>query len=260
MAPPFGMWEASHMEEQEESALQVFVARLVDVLPQARDHYDRAYQDRTGKSGKPLYDMQRGKSRNPSRDVLRTVADIVGQPVDLFEKAIDGEDVHPLVRKAAGKSDHLDITKAPDLPVVRSASEGETGGIIQIDLNLSMGNGTEIEDFIEQAILQMDIGLVRQFTASPFTKLRLAKGIGDSMEPTLKSGDLVLIDTSQNELKYEDKIWAVRIRGNGAVKRLRSGPKGTTKIMSDNPNVPNDTVKPDELQILGRVVWSIRSH
>lgn len=150
-------------------------------------------------------------------------------------------------------------SRAPDLAPTRVVDGGDTADIIQLDLSLPMGPGAEIDDYIEEVAVRLDMGLLRSFTRSPFHRLRLLKGIGDSMEPLLKNGDLVLIDTTYTQLDFEDKIWAVRIRGLGAVKRLRSAPKGKVRIISDNPAIPNDTVDANEIAIMGRVVGAIRA-
>lgn len=151
------------------------------------------------------------------------------------------------------------IDKAPDRLPTRDASAGdETAEITVLDLSLPMGPGADIEDYIEESTMRMDIGLLRSLTRSPFNRLRIVKGIGDSMEPTLKGGDLVIIDTTYNRLDFEDRIWACRIRGLGGIKRLRSAPRSKVRVISDNPDLPNDLVDEADLAILGRVVGAIR--
>jgi len=153
------------------------------------------------------------------------------------------------------------IDKAPDLPIVRSADHDDAAAeVIVLDLSLPMGPGAEIDDYIEETTMKLDVGLLRSLTRSPPDRLRIVKGIGDSMDPTITSGELVIIDTTYSTLDFEDKIWALRIRGNGAIKRLRSAPKGQVRIISDNPKLENDLADSDEIAILGRVVGSIKTH
>lgn len=181
---------------------------------------------------------------SPRSDTLRKLLRYIGKnEMDLYEAASGN---YPMPEKS------------PDTFPTRDVAQSETVEITQLDLALPMGPGAEIDDYIEETSISFDLGLLRSFTRSPSDRLRLLKGIGDSMEPTLKGGDLVVIDTTYRSLDFEDKIWAVRIRGLGAVKRLRSAPKGKVRVISDNPNIPNDLADEADIAILGRVVGAIR--
>lgn len=85
--------------------------------------------------------------------------------------------------------------------------------------------------------------------------LKVVRGKGDSMEPTIKDGDVVLIDLSQKRLTDQDLIWACAYGNLGMIKRLRQTPRGSYLIMSDNPAVKSDEAFDDELHIIGRVIW-----
>jgi transcriptional regulator with XRE-family HTH domain len=153
------------------------------------------------------------------------------------------------------------IDKAPDRLPTRDASfDDDAADLRVLDLSLPMGPGAEIDDYIEETSMKMDVGLLRALTRSSPERLRILKGVGDSMEPTITSGEWVIIDTTYNRLDFEDKIWAVRIRGNGAIKRLRSAPQGQVRIISDNPKLENDIADMEDIAILGRVVGSIKVH
>lgn len=73
---------------------------------------------------------------------------------------------------------------------------------------------------------------------------------GDSMEPTISSGDTVFCD---NEGYQEDGIYAVVYRGNSFVKRLQMV-SGGMKIISDNPAYEPILAKSEsgELKVIGR--------
>ena len=82
---------------------------------------------------------------------------------------------------------------------------------------------------------------------------------GDSMRPTLESGDMVLVDQGRQEL-ISDGIYAF---GEGDViniKRLqRMHP--LVRIVSDNPDrdcYPSREVDPATIRIIGRVIWFAR--
>lgn len=141
-----------------------------------------------------------------------------------------------------------------DFPPTRNASEGEVSEITQLDLNLSMGSGTDIDNYIEEARLQFDLGYIRSFTRTPPERLRIARGVGESMFPTLMSHDSVWIDTSQTALNQQDRIWAVSLFGAAAIKRLRRLSDDRVLVISDNPAVPDQEVGVEDILIGGRII------
>lgn len=100
---------------------------------------------------------------------------------------------------------------------------------------------------------------IRQFTQSPLEYLFFATGTGDSMVPTIQDADVVLIDSYDRTPRFADKIWAIEIGGLGSIKRLRPTKDGTgMKLISSNPEVPEDIAYDDEMRIVGRVAAVFR--
>jgi phage repressor protein C with HTH and peptisase S24 domain len=77
--------------------------------------------------------------------------------------------------------------------------------------------------------------------------------IGDSMEPTLRDGDEILVDRHVPRLR--DGIYVVRLGDNLLVKRIEVGPAGRVTLLSDNHAYRPIDCDPDELAVIGRVVW-----
>lgn len=127
----------------------------------------------------------------------------------------------------------------------------------EIDLTLGMG-ATYLDVPVTETIRHFPIEWLRLYTRAAPEHLLFAQGVGDSMEPTLRDSDLLLIDCSQRHLNMSDKIWAIAYAECGAVKRLRPVAGGGVEILSDNPAVPTATAFDGELHILGRVVASVR--
>lgn len=80
---------------------------------------------------------------------------------------------------------------------------------------------------------------------------------GDSMEPVLHSGDTVLVDHTRTTIEGEG-IYVVRLDGHLYAKRLQRNFDGVA-VLSANPAyrevvVPRERI--DELEIIGRAVWS----
>lgn len=241
------MWDRSHMpnELSNEEFLRLRIAQAIEEAPHARDHYDKLIQQRTGTKGKVIYDIQRGKSKKPSMATIQAIADAFSLPASFFVQGTPGEP--------------LDIARSPDVLPTRSAHADD--GVVEItalDLSLSMGPGTLIEDFIEAEPIKLDMGLVRAITRSPFNMLRMVRGIGDSMEPTLRTSDRVLIDTSEKMLSRMHGIYWVDHMGAHGLKRLRAVGQGRVLIMSDNPAVPDYDVDAEEMRIHGRAIWLLR--
>ena len=76
---------------------------------------------------------------------------------------------------------------------------------------------------------------------------------GDSMEPTLRDGDEILVDRSPRA--WRDGIHVVRAGDALLVKRLDTGRPGTLALVSDNPAYRVIELPPEDVQVIGRVVW-----
>ena len=147
----------------------------------------------------------------------------------------------------------------PDLPPTRDASAGdETVEIVSLDLSLSMGPGTLIEDFVEGEPVKFDLGMVRNITRTPPSRLRLVKGIGDSMEPTLRTSDQVMVDINERALARINGIYWIDHLGTHGIKRLRAASRGRIMVISDNAGVDNFEVNAEDVRIEGRVIWFAR--
>lgn len=86
------------------------------------------------------------------------------------------------------------------------------------------------------------------------SKLALITARGDSMEPAIGDGDLLLLD--MRELRTLDpSIYVVRMEHSLIAKRLQRLTDGRIRIQSDNPLYSAENVHPSEIQILGRIVW-----
>lgn len=133
-----------------------------------------------------------------------------------------------------------------------------------LGVRASAGGGLEVavEEEKGQLAFQRD-WISRRHGWSPDAPSRFAviSVEGDSMEPTLSSGDVLLVDTARRTAD-RDGIYVIR-QGNALqVKRLQRLPDGALKVISDNPRyepmvvkamVPEDQTQ--DFEIAGRVVW-----
>jgi repressor LexA len=79
---------------------------------------------------------------------------------------------------------------------------------------------------------------------------------GDSMEPGLIDGDLIVVDRARRTPDARGGVFVVRIEDAVMVKRVSRG-RGRLTVVSDNPAalpVPDAPV-----EVIGRVVWLMRA-
>lgn len=153
-----------------------------------------------------------------------------------------------------------DDPSAGYVPIPSIAAVADELGLVpvrEIDLRYGMG-ATDLEVPVTTTVRHFSREWLRQYTGASPEHLYFAQGIGDSMFPTIWDTDLLLIDTSEQSLRLADKIWAIAYGHSGMVKRLRPMADGSVKILSDNPNVPQEIAYDGELHVLGRVVGIVR--
>jgi phage repressor protein C with HTH and peptisase S24 domain len=92
--------------------------------------------------------------------------------------------------------------------------------------------------------------------------LYLIRVAGDSMEPTLRSGDAILVDRRATRPDREG-VYILRLNGMLLVKRLQALPGGVVRVTSDNTafapfEVTLAALEGPDLVLIGRVVWTGR--
>jgi transcriptional regulator with XRE-family HTH domain len=99
-----------------------------------------------------------------------------------------------------------------------------------------------------------------QLHATP-ARLLVLEVTGDSMTPTVASGDRVIIDTG-HKTPTPDGLYAIRDTiGSIVVKRLqllRSSRPTRVKIISDNANHPTEEAPLSELEIVGKAICCLK--
>jgi phage repressor protein C with HTH and peptisase S24 domain len=87
--------------------------------------------------------------------------------------------------------------------------------------------------------------------------LLLELAAGDSMLPTIKDGDTLLVDTSDRAVGTFG-VYVLEIDGQRLVKRVQRKHDGSLVLISDNPVYQPDVIGKAEagsMTIIGRVVW-----
>ena len=145
-------------------------------------------------------------------------------------------------------------------------AEQPTAGYVYIplyDVRAGAGRGTHIEsERVVDSLVFKEDWIRQELRASP-GDLRLINVSGDSMEPDLRAGDIILIDHTDTRASREG-IYVIRMDGALLVKQLQRLPGGVVKVISRNQayeafTVPVATLEePNGFAIIGRVVWACR--
>jgi len=123
----------------------------------------------------------------------------------------------------------------------------------QVSSRISAGVGSVLNTMIEIKIAFRRDWIQRKGNPE---NMSLIRATGDSMEPTLKSGDIVLIDHSRNNVDPHGGIYAIVVDGEVMIKRLQIlYPSKKIKLISDNAKYESTDVDSDHLKISGKVIW-----
>ncbi len=147
-----------------------------------------------------------------------------------------------------------------DEPTVYSGDELRQLGFTLVpryDIQVSLGPGAQVDS--EQIVDHLAFKtswLKNEMRLEP-GKLALLSAVGDSMYPTIREEDLLLVDLRRREIT-EDAIYIIRRDSTLAAKRFQLLHDGTIKIKSDNRIYEEETIPREEaknLNLVGRLVW-----
>ncbi len=77
--------------------------------------------------------------------------------------------------------------------------------------------------------------------------------LGDSMEPELKEGSIVFVDTLAKDIK-KSGIFLISTNAGLFIKRVRLRTDNKIELISSNASYPVEIVQPDEMIVVGKVV------
>lgn len=181
-----------------------------------------------------VHDILLRRSLNPTTEKLGRVAEILRTTVEyLINGNVEVSDSEVLLRGQAFSS----------IPFV--------------NVTVSMGGDAIVGDDANARPWLFPESWLHEGFSSPPGKLRLIQITGDSMEPTLCNGDLVMIDVASTSLSHDgifvldDGIGLVAKR----LDRVMGEKRPMVRIISDNTQYPAYERRLDEVRIIGKVVW-----
>ena len=133
-------------------------------------------------------------------------------------------------------------------------------GVRRFCLSVSAGPGALVNEETGNACFAFDERWLKSLTATQPSKLSIVRVDGDSMSPTLSSGDEILVDPGDPSEPLRSGIYVLRIEDAVVVKRLVPNLKaGLVSVKSDNPAYPDlPDCNLDDLKPIGRVIWAGR--
>lgn len=197
--------------------------------------------ERAGMPVGSLKGYERGK-RVPGGEALAALAKagvdvafvLTGQPSKERIVTITGRDI-----QLAGRY----YTPVPILSVEVSAGAGR------------LADHAEIEE-----TLAFPTRMLRQHNLDP-AELHLLTVRGDSMEPTLREDDLVLVDRAARKVPVRDGgVYVLCVGDEVLIKRIQYGRPPIVRLLSDNGTYPPIEVdlEKDALSVIGRVRMVMR--
>ncbi|WWL45201.1 S24 family peptidase [Pseudomonas parakoreensis] len=191
----------------------------------------------------------------PSSSTL-SAADMVRQMLDKQGKGLTDTARQRLM--AAAEAD--DAGGAIEIDYYRPGVVGDEVWIAHYDVRAAMGGGQIPHDYPEmlqdvrvspQHLREMGVEFKEHF------HLKMVTGWGQSMAPTIKHRDPLLVDISIREF-VGDGIYMFSWEGHLYIKRLQWIGDDQIKMISDNERHPPQTIRADDTFIQARVllVWN----
>lgn len=201
-----------------------------------------------------LYPPDKKGGKNIGEDFARLIED----KFKLARYAFDSPEL-------GDAGDLIDIEGLPAPLAQKIRSYRPVVQIDRYDVSGSMGPGVEppeINMVVEQ--MSLDAAWVRQnLTYTSIDNLKLISGRGDSMAPTIRSGDALIVDTGVTTVD-SDAIYYFLMRGQLHIKRIQRNLDGLT-IISDNGqyreiDVPGE--RESDITVLAQIIywWTGRSY
>ncbi len=125
------------------------------------------------------------------------------------------------------------------------------------DVRASAGGGAFTFDENYQ-VLTVDKTILSNIVSTSGQEIEAINVDGESMEPTLQDGSIVFIDRTQTNIN-KDGIYIASTTAGLFIKRIRQRADGMIELISDNKAYTPETMLPEEVQIIGRVVGNIES-
>lgn len=120
----------------------------------------------------------------------------------------------------------------------------------------SMGIGIDQHEDIVIRQMNLTRSWVRETLNTTAENLAFIHSTGDSMSPTVNSGDILLVDTSIKDA-ISDGVYVLSAHNRLFIKRVQQRLDGVFEVSSDNPGVKTVSVLngDHDVEVVGRALW-----
>ena len=130
-----------------------------------------------------------------------------------------------------------------------------------LDVSAAAGRGYYNDDFPETVqLIDLTEEWARKHLGANYKSVKLITAKGDSMKPTIDSGDILFVDTAAEEYNGEG-IYIISAADGVKVKRLQSLISGGMLVISDNQTLyRSETISAEDwhsVLICGRVIYHL---
>lgn len=213
-------------------------SRFQTVVDQLAQGNKKQFAEMTGKSASHIYKICRGMSR-PSMAYLQELYNEYRVDLTWLLTGEQSDAANP-----AGVIANSEQVHAPMFDVQASAGAG------------MMVEAEDIADYFtfNKSFLSRQLGVSGE-------QLAFVTISGDSMMPTLRDGDQVLVDMSQKNIQ-SGSIYLLNTDTGLVAKRIRPLDNSSLDIISDNQDYDSwilNLAETEDNPLMGKVVWSARS-
>lgn len=180
----------------------------------------------------------------PNTENLKKIIDYYGCSYHWF---LTGQGERFSTEGGPSLSDFTIIPPQPDFPV------DDFVFIRQVNGKISAGGGMMPDDTADM-LCAFRKDWVKRKGGKP-DRMSLIKVDGDSMEPTLMAGDLVLVDHSRTVVTPQGGIYALSIDDEIMIKRVQPVYPDKLLVISDNKQYPAQEIATENVRVNGKIIW-----
>jgi transcriptional regulator with XRE-family HTH domain len=211
-------------------------------------------------SGKGEPPRRKNGTQAPEVAEVKSSADLVSAMLAKHGKNLSEEARAKIADAVKDAAQHVVLGDSAEVDYYRPGAVGDEVWIAHYDVRAAMGGGQIPHDYPEmlqdvrvspQHLREMGVEFKEHF------HLKMVTGWGQSMAPTIKHRDPLLVDISIREF-VGDGIYMFSWEGHLYIKRLQWLGDEQIRMISDNDRHPPQTIRADETFIQARVllVWN----
>ncbi|MEH6725027.1 MAG: S24 family peptidase [Hyphomicrobiales bacterium] len=146
----------------------------------------------------------------------------------------------------------------PEGPANAAHTTPQFSTVTEYDIRASAGDGALTSEENIRSKWPFEPSYISDFLGLSTQDLAIIEVRGDSMEPTLSSGDRVMVHLTDKQIS-QPGIFIIYDGGGTVIKRVEKIPgQDRLVLISDNPLHTRYEISGDDVQIVGRVVWAAK--